>query len=518
MRLRFPARIETILVVLMMCSAGLLALKAGRFMLYYAIQNYLLEYREYAVILSTDLLLKGLNPYAIELQPLAMNVYGIVYNLLVLPFAMLFGSSPAIHRIVSSFFVIAASGLLLWGLRASRVSWSMSFVGAITFFAFLATGYSMLSRPDGLGEFLLLAGIVVPFVLRFSVTGLILSVLLSMLGFFTKPYFILGAPFLAAYLFVFESKIKGLLYSLAVALSLLLLIPIVHALCETWLTNTIFNHINNDVSGQYTSVEHLRVQLWYHVQTLSGFIIALFWGIGYRAATRQGSMERVKRPLFNVRELGRPLVTAQGDLPLFMCLCGLAILVFKLGLHTGNGQLYYHQLVAPFFLWFAVKFLDGLRDRSNWAVAVPITINLLALCHYYVPGDLVDYKPQWKALEQAVTHYRDIYHSPGLAYVMKRSGKPVYNTGHNEYYAAGIPYNFTSTTDRYARQGDSFWRRIDEKARRKQLDLVMLDAGAAWPIDRNVLMANYDLVAQTYMPLLFNGSWPLEVWIPKSGH
>ena len=64
--------------MLLMCCAGLLALKAGRFMFYYAIRDYLLEYREYAVILSTDVLLEGLNPYAIELQPLAMNVYGIV--------------------------------------------------------------------------------------------------------------------------------------------------------------------------------------------------------------------------------------------------------------------------------------------------------------------------------------------------------------------------------------------------------------------------------------------------------
>ena len=64
--------------MLMICSAGLLAFKAGRFMFYYAIQDYLLEYREYAVILSTDVLLEGLNPYAIELQPLAMDVYGIL--------------------------------------------------------------------------------------------------------------------------------------------------------------------------------------------------------------------------------------------------------------------------------------------------------------------------------------------------------------------------------------------------------------------------------------------------------
>ena len=515
MRFEFSRKVEIVLLCVMLGCAGLLALKAAQFLFFYSVRDHLLEYREYAVILSTDLLLQGLNPYSIQLQPVAMNVYGIVYNVIVLPFAMVFGSSPAVHRIVSSFFIFATCGCLFWGLRASRVSWSMSAVGAITLFAFLATGFSIVSRPDSLGQFFMLAGIVVPFVFRYRPTGLALSVLLSMLGFLTKPYFILGAPFLAAYLFVFESKIKGLVYSLAVSLSLLLLIPLMHAMCETWLTNAIFNHFNNAVSGQYESVAHLRTQLWYHIQTLLGFIIALFWGIGYRAGSGQRTSKDSGSPLFNLRDLKQPLLSIEGDLPLFIFLCGLTIMVLKLGLHTGNGQLYYHQLVTPYFLWFVIRFLDGLPKKWRWATVLPIAVNLLALQLYYVPSDRVDFKAYWQALEQVVKQHKDIYHSPGLAYIISRNGRPVYNTGHNEYYAAGIGNNFTSVSEEFAARGRLFWQQVAEKAAQRKLDLIMQDAGANWPIDRSILQRNYNLVSHAYMPLLFNGNWPLELWLPK---
>jgi hypothetical protein len=43
------------------------------------------EYRESATLLTTDLLLKGGNPYALENQPEYTNVYGIFYHIIVLP-------------------------------------------------------------------------------------------------------------------------------------------------------------------------------------------------------------------------------------------------------------------------------------------------------------------------------------------------------------------------------------------------------------------------------------------------
>ena len=55
---------------------------------------------------STDALVKGLNPYDMSLQPQLMNQYGIIYPLLVWPWAKIFGTTMLIHRMVTAFFIL----------------------------------------------------------------------------------------------------------------------------------------------------------------------------------------------------------------------------------------------------------------------------------------------------------------------------------------------------------------------------------------------------------------------------
>src|SRR5208283_5145816 len=156
----------------------------------------------------------------------------------VLPLAMVWGSTPFTHRVVSCFFIVMTCGCLLWGLRVSRVSCSLSAVAVATLFAFLSTGLSIVSRPDSLGQFLFLASIVLPFACRYSASSLAISIGLSLFALLTKSYFVLGAPFLAVYLFGFESKSKGLWYTLGFGAALAVTVLVTHEICETWLTNT----------------------------------------------------------------------------------------------------------------------------------------------------------------------------------------------------------------------------------------------------------------------------------------
>ncbi len=500
---------------LLLCCALLLTVKAARFMGWYVTRDYPLELREFGVTFSTDLLLLGYNPYWIELQPVAMNAYGIIYNLFVVPIALVWGSTLVVHRVVSSFFIVMTCACLLWGLRVSRVSWSLAVVAVAALFSFLATGLSIVSRPDSLGQFLFLAGIVIPFACRYSPTSLAISIVLSMIAFLTKPYFVLGGPFLAVYLFGFEGKSKGLWYALGFGAALAFTVVATQEICPTWLTNTIFNHLNNDLSGQYTSLAHLREQMWLHAVSISGFIAAFIWGYGFFIGSGQRLFDGHEGSLFNFKDFRKPLFNMGGNLPLTMLMCGTAIMVWKLGLHTGNWQLYYHQFMTPFALWFVVEFIDRLKANRHWALLLPLIANLAVLNLFYVSSDLTDYEADWKALEQVVACHRDMYHSAGLASLMKKYGKPIYNTGQNEYYAAGVPYNFTSTAEEFAWRSETFWQEIGEKAQKKQLDLVIQDSGSGWPIDRNILKDNYRLLGHMRMPLLFNGPWLLELWIPK---
>src|SRR5690348_13683559 len=72
---------------------------------------YQIELREGASLVMTEVFLHGGNPFVFDNQPLAMNNYGIAYNLVVLPFAMWFGNTLLVYRSITFLFVIGSSVL-----------------------------------------------------------------------------------------------------------------------------------------------------------------------------------------------------------------------------------------------------------------------------------------------------------------------------------------------------------------------------------------------------------------------
>ena len=67
---------------------------------------YPLELREGAIKLSTHTLLNGVNPYALANNPIYINGFGLLYNLLVLPFAALFGNLLQLHRLINGRLIL----------------------------------------------------------------------------------------------------------------------------------------------------------------------------------------------------------------------------------------------------------------------------------------------------------------------------------------------------------------------------------------------------------------------------
>src|SRR5262245_15371318 len=77
--------------------------------------------REGGVVWFTRLLLEGRNPYSLAELPEGANVYGIFYNLVVYPFARLFGNGFAVHRLVSALAIFGACALMYRLLRRLQV-------------------------------------------------------------------------------------------------------------------------------------------------------------------------------------------------------------------------------------------------------------------------------------------------------------------------------------------------------------------------------------------------------------
>jgi len=503
-------RAHRILRYLVLGAGVLLAVVAARFAAFNITRSYPLEYRENAVILTTSLLLEGVNPYDIENQPIALNDYGLLYNWTVLALAGKFGPGFVVHRLVSTAYLLLTAGCLYWACRIGGVSRLLSAVTALVLFALLAGGLSIVSRPDSLGMLLFLAALVIPIRFRFSAGALVVSALLSVLGFMAKPYFLFGAPCLALYLFLFESKRKGLLYALGFGGAMALAVLVLHARYETYFSSTFFIHLN--IAGR--DFEHLLRVLRAFLATTAGFWAVLLWGAARALFDARATGRRSPRtPLLVVRSPGKPLLTRALPMPVFMLFCGLGAMLGKMGWHWGNGVLYYDQLVLPFLLWSMVDVVDKrLCDRWPATAIVLLNVLLVSVSPRYAAAD---FTRDFEVLATLMSEHKDVFHCPPLAHVARLQGKTVYDTGHTEYYRWGEKGNPTATIEEYLARGDAWRRMIQEKTRTRQFDLLLVTHGYSPLLDMDLAERHYDHHGTLPMRMM-RQSWGVDVWKPKT--
>jgi hypothetical protein len=177
---------------------------------------YQLEYREGAILLTTDAFLNGVNPFQVENNPLYINVYGIIYNWITLPFAVVAGNTLWVHRIITAIFIFGQVFLVSAVLRKQGVAWILTTTAGLFIWLSQIFYIGPLARPDAVGTFFFLASLLIPFLYDFSLRSIVTALFFGILGFYTKPYFILGFPLLLAYTFLAISKrrafITGLIF------------------------------------------------------------------------------------------------------------------------------------------------------------------------------------------------------------------------------------------------------------------------------------------------------------------
>ena len=213
------------------------------------------EYREESILLMTDFLIHGNNPFTLANHPLMTNNYGFLYNLVVLPFAILFGNTLAVHRAISILFIFASCILIVLTLLTLKVAWPFAVAGGTIVMASLLFSGIPLSHPDGLGEFFFLLAILLPFYRKFDTPALIISGAAGILAFLAKPYFLLAVGVVGAYIFLFVSKKKGVIYAAGVSGALLLILYGINVFLECYFLDVILNNAGNASSTYFAYVD-----------------------------------------------------------------------------------------------------------------------------------------------------------------------------------------------------------------------------------------------------------------------
>lgn len=471
---------------------------------------FLNEYREGSILLSTDLLLKGGNPYNLVNQPEYTNVYGIFYHLIVFPFAKVFGPTLEVHRAITAFFILASSLLLFLAMRWLKVSLVLALSLTIIFYAHLLFYVTPLARPDSLGTFLFLCSILIPWRYQYSSLSLILSILFGILAFLTKPYFILALPYLNLYLFIFKSKIKGMKYGGIVLIFLLFTILFVNKLFECYFNNTFFIHSN--VAGH--DLSYAIKQLATYAEYNWAVILIIAW-FCLRCLGKTKALAKTRLNLLNFDE---PLVNLNVDLIPFCLALSLVIFYFKLGQHPGNWLIYLHQLVSPFLLIVVSNTLKSFW-RSNLIFLLLIVLNILTLSTFgFLPNPKYGLQ-EWYNITTLVSEQQYIFNSPALTSVLLEQGKKVYDSGQSEFFVMGADrkgwLKIFPEDKKFKDRNNQFLADINKSVSSKRYNLIILTTGSSPFISEQFLQQYYQFQESIPAPMMLaREHYQLDIWQP----
>ncbi|MDD5570114.1 MAG: hypothetical protein PHD97_03055 [Bacteroidales bacterium] len=426
---------------------GILLLLISKLMIYHynIITNpYPSEYREGALIETTNMLLNGENPYSIENQP-HTNVYGILYSIACYPFAKIFGSTLLIHRAISGLFIFLSCFVVFLFAKRRKLPLIFTCLLSLILYGTLLYFITPLSRPDSLGLFMFLLALYIPYKYDYSYKSLMISIILGILAFFTKSFFLLLFPYLCSYIFLFNSKKKGLIY---LFLSTALTVPTIlflNSFMETYVTNTFFNHINFS-SWQPCNINYFLKQMLFFIKSNFGiFVIALLSLIIVIFEMKK----EIKSSVINFKLTGfisnrinfnKPLFKYNLHCIFFYLFCSAIILsLTNTGRHTGAWMTYFYQLLSPFLVLTVLEMIKKTYKQYVFFFVFG-ALNIYFLTYNILPQhDTERNKNNWKKINNIIKGNNNILNSPTIAPLMQKNKINVYDCGQSEYY----PFSYT---------------------------------------------------------------------------
>jgi hypothetical protein len=461
------------------------------------------EYREAAIVLGSDRLLRGENPYALANQPVYTNIYGIGYHLVVYPLARVVGSTFLVHRAVSMAFALASCALVFATLRRARVDARLAFAAAALLYCDLALRVApmrpaalpltILARPDAMGLFLFLLSLVVPWWKRFSTASLAVSATCAIAAFFTKPYFVLGLPVVAAYLLLLRSWRRGLLYGVVSIIALIGLLALATAAMETYLANVVTG--NRSATGQNIP-SHLYAQMRTYALHSPGLLVVFAMSVAWwlRGPWRET------------------------DLFTFAAACSAAVLFFRLGRYGGNSMLYFYHLLSPLLLLAAFAFVARVPASRRWPVLLLLAVDFILLTWSAgrIPSSHAEVWAEWQNL---LAPHRNVYAPPPLAAVLHRQGKPVYDAGLSDSFLYSMQNGIYPGDEVLRRRYEQFVADLSTQVREQRFDLIVLPYENDKPqftfLASDLVQQHYRPVGKLELPMTWQPGWVGVVLEPR---
>lgn len=504
--------------ILLLIGASISIVWAAYFAIVTISIPYQIELREGAALVLTKLMLSRQNPFILENQPLAINLYGVGYNLVVLPFASLFGNTLWVHRLVTFIFVLLSSVACFSVIYPVKRNLSLSLAcGAFVMIGLMARG-GIGAFPSAMGAFLFLMTLFLPFRKSFNTTSLVYGVFFALASFYTKPYFVLGFGILASYLFLFVSKKKGAFYSLFFIAVFLVSFFVMCFFFPLYFTNTLAGNASN----ASTYLDHLLAQLkqlwlyFYPVLIASLFLV----GINYRKTGAESPSSNGGGRIINVSSWDHPLVTVSPGYFVYIFACSLLVFLFILGPNIGSYLTYAYQILIPsFFCWFFQR-LD-LSKRGGPVYALLVLFNLFSWEGTVLHPRMLEQKnsANWVELYSYIQPSSNVLNSPVItSRVVELQLNPL-DSGQTAYFYTLKPFSTNTligpSYDTMDVDGFKYIKYIDGSIEGKKFDLIFTNKGTAQFYHSRLISSHYSLVRELVVEMpQIDQQWTVQIWKP----
>lgn len=459
--------------------------------------------------------LRGMNPFTLENQPIGITLYGFIYNFIVFPFAVWFGNTLVVHRAVNLVFILLASTIYYYVIFRERKSHLLALACSALVMISLAgvQGLGGISAyPAPTGAFFFTAAIFIPFLFSFDAKSLALSMLLSLAGFYTKPYFLLSFGIVVSYVFLFISPKKGLLYGLSFLIAGFISILIVKDIFPLYFVGTIWAN----VSQTTRSLEHLISQLNSLVNTFSPLLIIILMTFivdGFKMSGKRSYQINISRwdePLFS-----------HSPCYIFYAF-GVTLLAFIsiLGWHQPNPLGYAYQLVAPLFICWVFRGLIP-ESKINLLAVLLIILNVFTWqSRIMSPEYIKERSPnELTKILGYLDETKSFIHPPLMVTDVMALGYAPMDSGQTVIFFTIQPYPDTILTDipyeRIRRDGYGFTTSINRRIKNHGYDVIIIQKDKSQFFDTLTLEQNYTLVDEITIEMNMGGIYTLQIWKPK---
>lgn len=480
---------------------------------------YPIEYREGASQVMTQILLTGGNPFSLERHPLSMNNYGIGYNLIVFPFAKIFGNTLIVHRSVSVFFLFASLFLiacLVWRLKQDLL---ISIICGTFITIGLAGRGGLGAFSSALGTFLFLSAILLPSLYSFRFSSLALSAVLAILAYYTKPYFVIAFAIVAVYTFTFVSKRKGFFYCLFFLFTFGLLFLGARYFLKLYFIDTfISNLFNTKQSLEHLYDQLLKLGIEFSPAILVGLVLLLFNLSSFPLTKLRKSI--VSRA--GILQADTPLLNIRINYFAYAFIFCFLVFVLVLGPHKGSYMTYSYQIVVPPFILWLFQMLNSKSRISTIAIGV-LLINVVFLEWILIHPSFLHQRTSvaWRNLYDIINTSKYVANNPVLASAVIEAGMVPIDSGQTEYY-----YNIQRYPDNILlgpnyktikQQGMTYTLSIRNAVRNYEFDRIFLTEGFRNLLPRGIVNQYYNQIDTITIEMpQTHQTWVISVWEPKA--